>query len=92
MIAGFQMTNNPTDHGQITNVAEDVKNEYGVDILETTADKGYECPEDHANALASGIVPNVIQRDGSNTENVSYDYHEADINDEQKASMKVDSC
>ena len=88
MIAGFQMTNNPTDHGQITNVAGDVKKEYGVDILETTADKGYECPEDHANALASGIVPNVIQRDGSNTENVCYDYHEADITDEQKASVK----
>ena len=88
MIAGFQMTNNPTDHGQITNVAGDVKKEYGVDILETTSDKGYECPEDHANALASGIVPNVIQRDGSNTENVCYDYHEADITDEQKASVK----
>ena len=88
MIAGFQMTNNPTDHGQITNVAGDVKKEYGVDILETTADKGYECPEDHANALASGIVPNVIQRDGSNTENVCYDYHEADITGEQKASVK----
>ena len=88
MIAGFQMTNNPTDHGQITNVAGDVKKEYGVDILETTADKGYECPEDHANALASGIVPNVIQRDGSNAENVCYDYHEADITDEQKASVK----
>lgn len=86
MIAGFQVTNNPTDHGQITGVAGDVKNEYGVDILEATADKGYESPEDHANALASGIVPNVIQRDGSCTEEVRFDYREAEISDEQKAS------
>lgn len=86
MIAGFQVTNNPTDHGQITGVAGDVKNEYGVDILEATADKGYESPEDHANALASGIVPNVIQRDGSCTEEVKFDYRETEISDEQKAS------
>lgn len=86
MIAGFQVTNNPTDHGQITNVAGDVKTEYSVDILEVTADKGYESPEDHANALASGIVPNVIQRDGSCTEKVKFDYREAEISDEQKVS------
>jgi len=88
MIAGFQMTNNPTDHGQITNVAGDVKQEYGVDILEATADKGYECPEDYANALASGIVPNVIQRNGGCTEEVKFDYHDVEITDEQKASTK----
>lgn len=86
MIAGFQVTNNPTDHGQITDVAGDVKNEYGVDILEATADKGYESPEDHASALASGIVPNVIQRDGSCTEEVKFDYRETEISDEQRAS------
>ena len=88
MIAGFQMTNSSTDHGQITSVAGDVKEEYGVDILEATADKGYECPEDHANALASGIVPNVIQRDGGYTEEVKFDYNEAEITDEQRASTR----
>lgn len=82
------MTNNPTDHGQITSVAGDVKQEYGVDILEATADKGYESPEDHANALASGIVPNVIQRNGGCTEEVKFDYHDVEITDEQKASTK----
>ena len=86
MIAGFQVTNNPTDHGQITNVASEVKADYDVPVLETTADKGYECPEDHAAALASGIVPNVIQRDGGCTEQVQFDYNEATITDEQKAS------
>ena len=37
-------------------VASEVKADYGVDVLESTADKGYECPEDHADALANGIV------------------------------------
>lgn len=88
MIAGFQVTNNPTDHGQITSVASEVKADYGVDVLESTADKGYESPEDHAEALANGIVPNVIQRDGGYTEHVQFDYNETPITDEQKASTK----
>ena len=48
--------------------------------------RGYECPEDHADALANGIVPNVIQRDGSCAEQVQFDYNEANITDEQKSS------
>ena len=53
------LSNSPTDHGQLTSVASEVKADYGVDVLESTADKGYECPEDHADALANGIVPNL---------------------------------
>ena len=85
LIAGFEMTNSPTDHGHITSLSSEIRQDYESPILETTADKGYESPEDHANALASGIVPNVIQRNGGCTENVRFDYHEAEITDEQKA-------
>lgn len=60
LIAGFNVTNSPTDHGQLTEMASEVKGDYGSEILEATADKGYESPEDHAEALASGIVPNVM--------------------------------
>ena len=88
MIAGYKVTNSPTDHGQITSVASEVKADYEVPVLETTADKGYESPKDHAEALAKGIVPNVIQRDGSCTEQVQYEYKETEITDEQKASTK----
>lgn len=31
LIAGFQVTNNPTDHGQITNIASEVKEDYDVE-------------------------------------------------------------
>lgn len=70
----------------MTSVATDVKKDYGVNILEATADKGYECPANHAETLASGIVPNVIQRDGSCIEQVEFEYIENAITDEQKAS------
>lgn len=70
LIAGYNVTNSPTVHGQITDLATEVKEEYEVEILETTADKGYESVIDHANALASGIVPNVIQRNGGSEEEV----------------------
>lgn len=88
MIAGFQITNSPTDHGQLTSVAAEVRKDYDVEILETTADKGYECPEDHAEALASGIIPNVIQRDGSCREFVEFEYQPTEITEEQKSSNR----
>lgn len=88
IIADFQVTNHPTDHGLLTIVATEVKKDYGTDILEATADKGYECPEDHSEALASGIIPNVIQRDGSCMEQVEFEYFENIITDEQKASTR----
>lgn len=88
MIATCQVTNRPTDHGQITSVASEVKNDYGVDILEATADKGYESSKDHAEALLNGIVPNVIQRDGGCTETVEFEYRDAVVTDEQKSSTR----
>ena len=36
--------------------------------------------------MANGIVPNVIQRDGSCAEQVQFDYNEATITDAQKSS------
>ena len=88
LIAGFSITDSPTDHGQMNSLAEEVKEDLGVPVLETTADKGYAGAEDHAAALASGIVPNVIQQGGACTEELNYDYHEAEISAEQKASTK----
>lgn len=86
MISGFTVTNSPTDHGQLTELSNEVKELYGSDILESIADKGYECPEDQADSLASGIIPNVIRRDGGLEEEVTYDYKENDITDDQRAS------
>lgn len=88
MIAGFVMTNHPTDHGLITEVAGEVKSDMDVEMLETTADKGYHDPVDMANALENGIVPNVIQNDGASEADVEYDYQESSPTDEQRRSRK----
>lgn len=74
MIAGFQIINSPTDHDRITSVATEAKKDYDVEILETAADKEYECSEDHAEALVSGIIPNVIWCGGSCREFVEFEY------------------
>lgn len=86
LVAGFEVTNDPTDHGHITHLAQDVKADMRQTILEATADKGYECPEDIANALSSGIIPNVITRNGESKTTVTFSYNEAEITEEQKAS------
>ena len=88
LIAGFKVTNNATDHGQITELATNVKEDFGSDILETTADKGYEEPQDMADALSKGVVPNVIPCEGGNTKTIEFPYKEAEISDEQCASKK----
>lgn len=61
-----------------------------MEILETTATQGDECPEDHTEALASGIIPNVIQRDDCCRELVEFEYLASEITDEQKSSNKQD--
>lgn len=86
LIAGFEMTNHPTDHGLLTEVASEVKKDMGKKTLEATADKGYHDPEDMAAALERGIVPSVIQSDGSSVVDIEYDYQEADITEEQRES------
>lgn len=88
LIAGVVVTNAQTDHGLLTKVAEEVKANFGVETLEATADKGYESPEDHADALASGIIPIVIRRDGGCEETIEYDYNENDAADGLRGSTK----
>lgn len=88
MIAGYNVTNDVTDHGQLTQTVKEVKEDFEKDILNGTADKGYQNLADHAEALANGIIPNVIQRDGKSTEIVEFEYHEQEISDELKLSTK----
>lgn len=90
LIAGFKMTNNPTDHGLLTDVAIDVKDGLGVSTLEATADKGYHDPSDMAAALENGIVPNVIQNNGSSVIEVEFDYVGAEITEVQRSSTSAD--
>lgn len=88
LIAGFEMTNHPTDHGLLTEVASEVKEDLGVDVLEGTADKGYHDPEDMAAALENGIIPSVIQNDGSSEVEIEYEYSEESVTDAQASNTE----
>ena len=95
LIATYNVTTNPTDHGEITETIPDVKETLGHDIVEVVADKGYQDPTDIAKALASGIVPNVIQRDGGNVTEVEFSYCETEISDEMlnsKDPTDIEAC
>ena len=81
MVVGFKVTDSPTDHGQITSLATEVKKDTGADIIEAVADKGYQSPSDMSAALENGIVPNVIQRDGETEVDVDFDYNPSEADE-----------
>lgn len=58
------------------------------EIVEVVADKGYQDPKDMANALAAGIIPNVIQRDGNDVAEVEFEYMESAVTDDMLNSKK----
>lgn len=82
LIAGFNVTTNPTDHGEITETISEAKNDLNNGITESVADKGYQDPADMGNALAAGIIPNVIQRDGKSEATVELDYVESEVTED----------
>lgn len=91
LIADFEVTDNPTDHGQITKLAKKVKESFKDfeesedknihEIIESIADKGYQDTKDMAEALCEGIIPNVIPQNGTTCE-VEYDYEPSEITEE----------
>ena len=97
LIADFEVTDSPTDHGQITGLAKKVKEDFKEfeesedknihEIIESIADKGYQDAEDMGEALCEGIVPNVIPQNGTTCE-VEYDYEPAEITEEIRQSTE----
>lgn len=95
LIATFNVTTNPTDHGELTATMTDPKEELGHDIVEAVADKGYQDPVDMGEALAAGIVPNVIQRDGKDVADVELEYVDTEVTEDMLNSKKpedIEAC
>ena len=100
LIADFEVTDNPTDHGQITNLAKKVKEDFKEfegspnkndnEIIESIADKGYQDTEDMAQALGEGIIPNVIPQKGT-TCKIEYDYEPSEITEKIRQSTKPEN-
>lgn len=90
MIEDYQVTNQPTDHGQLEPTLREIKSEHPDEIIEALADKGYQRPEDMASCLESGIIPHVILPDGQDTYEIELPYEEAEISGEMRTSRKAE--
>ena len=94
LIADFEVTSSPTDHGQLAELAQKVREDFeefsGKEntVIESLADKGYQDANDMAAALENGIVPNVIQSKGKTTAEIEFNYEEAEIDEQSKKSTR----
>ena len=59
LIVSFETTNANTDQGLLDQMAEQTKEEMGVETIKVLADKGYESRQDIEKCVMHGTVPNV---------------------------------
>jgi transposase len=90
LIAGFDVTSNPTDHGLLEGVAAGVKEDFNLETIEAVADKGYRAGEDLLNCLFNGIIPNVPPTKGKTEIELETIHAAAEITDEMKNSKKAE--
>ncbi len=76
LIRDFQMTNQVTDHGLLHTTVEGIKEETKEEVLEVTADKGYNNSEDLIKCLEVGVIPHVIPNDGKDGYELEIPYEE----------------
>jgi len=88
LIAGFEVTDSPADHGLFEGLAEEVKKDFGLETIEGVADKGYRSKEDIANCLLKGIILNVPPCKGETGIGLETEYAEALITEEVKESIE----
>lgn len=90
LIQNFHMTNQVTDHGLLAATLKDIKKEKPEEVIETTADKGYENTNDMIECLENGIIPHVItdkEKDGYHLQ-VEYEEAEADTTGTSPEELK----
>jgi transposase len=88
LIVDYEVTNRNTDQGLLTEVTNKAKEQLEVDVIETTADKGYESREDILNCLFNGTVPNVALKYDKTERLYNIPYVEAEITEELRSSTK----
>ena len=77
LIRDFEMTNAPTDHGQLLPTMARVA-QASDGVVEVVADKGYRQSEDMAACLEAGVLPHVIAGDGDRSHEVELPHEPAE--------------
>ena len=90
MIADFNITDSPSDKGQLCETMQMCMDDLKLDTVKTIADKGYESAADIRKCLMNGIVPDVGFIQDREERVFPLDYVEREITLEMKASTKPD--
>lgn len=88
MIADFNITDSPSDRGQLCKTMQMCMEDLELDTVKSIADKGYESPADIKDCLMNGIVPDVGFIQDREERVFPLDYVEREITPEMKASAK----
>ena len=88
LIAGYEVTDHPTDNGLLEGVTEGVKQDFGLETIEAVADKGYRDEGDLLNCLFKGTIPNIPAMEGKIDIALETAYVEAEITEEMQQSTK----
>lgn len=92
LIRDFNMTNQVTDHGQLMQTMEKIREESGNRILEVVADKGYQKEEDIVECLENGIIPHVIAEDGKDGYELEITYEESETDATSPKAEELKKC
>lgn len=92
LIRDFEMTNAPTDHGQLLPTMSGIAGESGA-VVEVVADKGYQSGEDMLACLERGIVPHVICDGGRDAFELELAFEEAgDVDPASSEPSELSRC
>ena len=92
IIRDFEVTNAPTDHGQLLPTMSRVA-EATDGVVEVTADKGYQSAADMAACLEAGVLPHVIADDGVDAYEIEMPYDPADDADASSTDLaEISRC
>ena len=88
LIVSFETTNANTDQGLLDQMAEQTKEEMGVETIEALADKGYESRQDIEKCVMHGTVPNVGYKYDKDERIFDLEYIPNEIGEQTRCSEK----
>jgi len=88
LIGDIDVTNQVNDLGLLSPVTAGLKEDLGIDVMEVSADKGYDDKEDILECLMNGTIPHVPPKAGGESYEFELEYKEAEITEELLASTK----
>ena len=88
LIVSFETTNANTDQGLLDQMAEQTKDEMGVETIEALADKGYESRQDIEKCVMHGTVPNVGYKYDKDERIFDLEYIPNEIDEQTRCSEK----